>query len=202
MAQQPKGLLLAMMEPPAALEEEFNDWYDQEHLPERKAIKGFESSQRFVCVDGFPRYVAVYDLTYLGVLDEPAYRAVAYENFSVWTKRIQARTRGRYRALATQVYPGNEVTAPLSRLTIVRLRDVKPSAQVEIIEGMQRNFSSREETVQVRVFRNDIDGRTDYLGLIAAQAPFANPKIDLAAFGASRTHIDLVNTYVPYWRQI
>jgi hypothetical protein len=30
-----RGLRLAMMEPPPAVEEEFQDWYDTEHFPER-----------------------------------------------------------------------------------------------------------------------------------------------------------------------
>ena len=35
------GLLLAMMEPPPAMEEEFQDWYDTEHFPERADCEGF-----------------------------------------------------------------------------------------------------------------------------------------------------------------
>jgi hypothetical protein len=201
MTERQKGLLLAMMEPPAAFEEEFNDWYDTEHVPERKAIKGFETAERFVCVDGFPKYAAVYDLSYLEVLDEPAYRAVAYDRFSPWTRRVQSKTRGRYRATARQVYPGNAVTMRLSRLIVVRFRDVDPRTERDIIEGMVKSYGARPETLQVRVFRNDIDGRTDYLGLVDAQAPFADNRLDLAAFGSARPHIDLVNTYVPFWRQ-
>jgi hypothetical protein len=36
-----RGLLLTLTEPPAAMEEEFNAWYDTEHLAERLAIPGF-----------------------------------------------------------------------------------------------------------------------------------------------------------------
>ncbi len=32
------GLLLTMTEPPPQMEEEFNAWYDTEHLPERLSI--------------------------------------------------------------------------------------------------------------------------------------------------------------------
>ena len=38
-----------------------------------------------------------------------------------------------------------------------------------------------------------------YRWLVDAQAPFVQSKLDLAAYGSSRTHIDLVNTYVPHW---
>ena len=38
-----RGLLLTMTEPPRGMEEEFNAWYDEEHLPERLSIAGFRS---------------------------------------------------------------------------------------------------------------------------------------------------------------
>ena len=41
-----RGLLLTITEPPPAMEEEFNAWYDTEHLAERRAIPGFRSALR------------------------------------------------------------------------------------------------------------------------------------------------------------
>ena len=35
------GLMMAMMQPPATMEEEFQDWYDTEHFPERRDCEGF-----------------------------------------------------------------------------------------------------------------------------------------------------------------
>lgn len=201
MTASAKGLLLAMMEPPSALEEEFNDWYDLEHLPERASIAGFETALRFTCVQGFPRYLAVYDLTDVGVLEAPAYQAVAYANFSPWTRRIQARTRGRYRAIASQVHPGQAPTGRLAQLTVVRFRAIERAREGELIQGLQRDLGARDETTQVRLFRAEGEGRVDYLGLAEHQAPCASTRLDLAAYGASRAQIDLVNSYVPYWRQ-
>ena len=72
-----RGLLLVMMEPPASLEEEFNDWYDTEHFPQRSAVPGFESASRWVCLDGWPRWLAIYDLATLDVLLCDAYREMS-----------------------------------------------------------------------------------------------------------------------------
>ena len=49
-----RGLLLTITEPPPAMEEEFNAWYDTEHLAERLAIPGFRSTRRWVadCAPG------------------------------------------------------------------------------------------------------------------------------------------------------
>ena len=50
-----KGFLLVTMQPPPAFEEEFNAWYDTEHLPERPAVPGFETALRLVCIYGLGR---------------------------------------------------------------------------------------------------------------------------------------------------
>ena len=55
----PKGLLLVMMETALTDDDEFNAWYDHEHIPERAAVPGFLSAVRYVCRSGFQRYLAV-----------------------------------------------------------------------------------------------------------------------------------------------
>lgn len=198
---QAKGLLLVTMEPPAAIEEEFNDWYDTEHIPERAAIRGFESALRYVCIDGWPRYLAIYDLSYPDILNEEEYGRVSGANFSAWTRRIQGKVRGQYRAVATQVYPGNALTGSPARLTLLRFSRTQPSAEQRIREALVMTFAMRTETSQVRLFRADADGATDYLALIESQAAFAMSALDLTVFGTQRTHIDMVNTYVRHWPQ-
>src|SRR5262245_59789074 len=99
------GLMVAMMEPHALMEAEFQERYDLEHFPERAQTEGFETATRAVCLDGWPRYVALYDLTDLDVLDGPAYGRIARNNYSKWTHRIVSRVWGHYRAVAEQVYP-------------------------------------------------------------------------------------------------
>jgi hypothetical protein len=93
-----RGLLLAMMEPPPAMEEEFQDWYDTEHFPERATCEGFLTASRFVCIDGWPRYLALYDLADTGVLRGPAYARIAGQRYSPWTHRIVSRVWGQFRA--------------------------------------------------------------------------------------------------------
>lgn len=82
------GLLLVKSNPPAQLEEEFNAWYDSEHLPERLSVPGFNSAIRLVEVEDKRNYLALYDLDSVGVLDTPAYLRFSGENFTPWTKRI------------------------------------------------------------------------------------------------------------------
>ena len=191
-----KGFLLVLMQPPPAFEEEFNAWYDAEHIPERCATPGFETGLRFVCPDGAPKYLAMYDLARPEVLQSPDYLRVAGDNSSPWTKRVTSRVRI-YRSVGAQVYPGNAITGRCARIKLLRFRGLGADAQADIIGGMRANFERLLETRQVRVFAYDTGKGIDYLGMVEARAPIG-AQLDLAAFGVRADALDLVNTYLPY----
>ncbi len=192
-----KGFLLVLMQPPPAFEEEFNTWYDTEHIPERLSVPGFVTALRFVCIEGHPRYLAMYDLENFNVLDSPAYLKVAFDQSSPWTKRVTSRVRV-YRSAGHQVYPGNLVTRRCARLYLLRFRGLRADAEASIVAGMRANFDDRAETIQSRVLAHDTgkDG-IDYLGLVEARAPLSR-KIDVAAFGTSADALDLSNVFANY----
>lgn len=82
------GLLLVMNDIPAQHEEEFNRWQDEDHVPLRLSLPGFRAARRFRAVDGHPRYLALYELDDLAVLDSEAYRAQSGPNDTAWTHRM------------------------------------------------------------------------------------------------------------------
>ncbi len=102
-----RALLIAIMEPTSAMEEEFNEWYDMEHLPQMRAVPGIDTAARFVAVEGWPRYLAVYDLQDFAVLTSPAYRAMTGSGFTAWSRRNLARVKGWQRLTFKQHAPGN-----------------------------------------------------------------------------------------------
>jgi hypothetical protein len=90
-----QGLLVAFMNPPAD-EAAFNAWYDEEHVPLRVGVPGFLNARRYRAPDetsaparasattmapatgpgdssSHPRYLALYDLASLQVLDSEPY---------------------------------------------------------------------------------------------------------------------------------
>src|SRR3954471_5348976 len=88
-----RGLLLTLAEPPAVMEEEFNAWYEDEHLPERLAIPGFRSARRWIA-EGRPgegKYLATYELDSPDVLRSPEYLA-RFENPTPWSRRCLERS--------------------------------------------------------------------------------------------------------------
>jgi hypothetical protein len=191
-----KGFLLVLMQPPPAFEDEFNAWYDDEHIPERCGTPGFEGGLRFVCLDGTPKYLAMYDLARPEVLQSPEYLRTSGDNATVWTKRVTSRVRI-YRSVGAQVYPGDRITGRCSRVKLLRFRALAASARDVIIDGMRANFESRPETTQLRVFAYDTGQGVDFLGMAELRAPI-DARLDLAAFGAHADALDLVNTYAPY----
>ena len=199
-----KGLLLAMMEPPPGATEEFHAWYDTEHIPQRKAVKGFITALRFVCTEGWPRYVAIYDLDSAAVLDAPEYRAIGGENLSPWSKRIGAKVTGQWRFGGTQIHPGGADTGSAglaAALLLVRWRGAPAEARSSIVEGLRRNFDGRRGVLQARAFEAATPSGADFVVLVESTLPLSRSDVDLQAFGDAGKGIDLINVYAPYWRR-
>ena len=199
-----KGLLLATMEPSAAATEEFHAWYDTEHIPQRQAVQGFITALRFVCTEGWPRYVAVYDLESAGVLDGAAYRAIGGENLSPWSKRIGAKVTGQWRFGGTQIHPGDAVTGafgPPAALLLIRWRSAPADSKNFVVQGLQKNFARRHGVLQARAFEATAAGGSDFVALVESTLPLSRSDVDLEAFGDSAKRIDLINVYAPYWQR-
>lgn len=77
MAGKP-GILLVFSEPGAVDDAEYNDWYSNEHVPLRLPIPAFQSWSRWVAVDSQkPSYLALYDITDVGAVNQPPYSTLA-----------------------------------------------------------------------------------------------------------------------------
>ena len=100
----PRGLLLATMDIEEKHEADFNQWYDEEHFPERMGCPGFLWGARFRALEGSPKYLAMYLLESPDVLNGDSYLAMS--RASPWTSRV-SRNWGNFRR---NVY--EEITPP------------------------------------------------------------------------------------------
>ena len=195
-----KGFLLVTMEPPPTREDEFNDWYDNEHIPERGSLPGFESARRFVCINGWPKYLAMYDLEEHGVLQRPEYLDTSWKKFGAWTRRAMAPVRGQYRGEGDQVYPGQAGTAPtMARLIVTRFSDLPDTDPADVIEPLRASYEGRPEVIQLRIFRSNYNDKIDYLALVETRMPLLDIRPDIDKIGDLANHLDLLNEYSPYW---
>ncbi len=104
-----KGVLIAAMDFSACPEDEFHDWYDLEHIPERLRIPGFINAERWIDVENPKISVATYDLDTVGVLHSPPYLAIAGANSSPWTKRTGRFRKSLTRYEGEQILPGDAI---------------------------------------------------------------------------------------------
>ncbi len=192
-----KGLLLVMMQPSPVFEEELNAWYDTDHIPERLAVPGFLAGQRYVCLSGSPRYLAVYDLADVAVLDTPAYHAVAGENYTPWTRRVLSRVRSE-RVVGRSCEAEGALTSTAARLSVLRFRALDAAARGEVQAGRAALYGGRTDPVQVRLFACGDEAQTDCVALVETRTPVEQERIDIAAFGGAAGSLDLVNIYARY----
>jgi hypothetical protein len=130
----PKGLLFASFDFSTAHADEFHDWYDLEHIPERLRVPGFINAERWISAENPNVAVASYDLDSLAVLHSPPYEAIGYANASIWTKRVTAMAKRLLRFTGDQLKPG-DVAAPAGAagLLVVSM-NVDPAAEHEFNE--------------------------------------------------------------------
>lgn len=190
------GLLFVISEPPAAFEEELNEWYEREHIPERAAIPGFLSALRFVAADRPRRYLAVYDLENHAVLSTPDYLAFSGENFTPWTKRVVA-TAQFTRLTATQRTPGNAVTTRCSSLLVLSFVGENDGIISTIAEGARRCFEGRPQVTQHRIFECHGAEQGSSLLLVECHGDLTS-LIDYAAFGPAMPHLDFAEAFLSY----
>ncbi|MFO1029202.1 MAG: DUF4286 family protein, partial [Acetobacteraceae bacterium] len=189
-------------QPPPAMEEEFQDWYDTEHFPERQNCEGFVTAQRLLCLDGFPRYLALYDLSdRAAVMNGPAYGAIARDRYSQWTKRIIPRMWGHYRAEAEQIFPGDALFGAKgmpARVVLWRFAGAPVGSAEAIVAGAQASFAGTEGVRQLRVFQSVGEERCDFIVTVelAGVVPLPAPR----ALGNAAQFLNLTNVYTPYWR--
>lgn len=129
-----KGILIAAMDFSTCPEDEFHDWYDLEHVPERLRIPGFLNAERWIDVKNPKVSVATYDLDTVTVLHSPPYLAIAGANSSPWTKRTQRFRKSLMRYEGEQLVPG-DLTAPAGAAAILLVAmNIAPQAEAEFNE--------------------------------------------------------------------
>lgn len=85
-----KGMLMTFTEVPAKHEQDFNEWYNREHLDERVGMPGFRRARRYVALRADPKYFATYETRTVADLAAPDYLKLLADQ-SPWSKRVMKR---------------------------------------------------------------------------------------------------------------
>jgi hypothetical protein len=131
LTEKTMGLLVAGMDYSGADEDEFNAWYDTEHVPERRRTPGFINCERWIGADNPKISIATYDLESVDVLNSDAYKRIGGENLSPWSKRVLGKVQRICRFEAEQMPPGN-AAAPKGAVGLLMFAmNVTPEAEAD-----------------------------------------------------------------------
>ena len=106
MAKRGKGIFLVYTDIPAQHEDEFNKWYNEEHLPELLAVPGILDAARYVAVKGGPKYLAAYELESVDVMQSDAFKN---RPRTPWGERVSPSVIGQNltRVVGEQIFPAD-----------------------------------------------------------------------------------------------
>ena len=147
-----KGLFMVWADVPADMEEDFNRWYNEEHMAELQAIPGVLSAARYEVVHsgdataggGSPRYLSVYELSNPEVRDTPEYKEHLIKP-TEWSQRVNLGER------ATRIIQNNYyLIYPLEVTPEVAGSDMAPVLQVgrmSIPEDQEHDWNEFYNTI-------------------------------------------------------
>jgi hypothetical protein len=194
-----KGTLIAAMRIGQAAEDEFHDWYDTEHLPERQRVPGFLVCQRWIGVDDPRVSVATYDLDGVDVLKSPAYLAIGGENLSPWSRRITARVERLMRFEGDQILPGDQLPPRDAGGLLLNAMNIAPELESEFNEWYDKEhipaLSAVPGVLCARRFRGT-SGNRKYVALYH----LASPAVQESAEWKQARQSDWTSRLQPHFR--
>ena len=83
--QKGSGLMIVWADVPADMEDDFNHWYNEEHLAELLSVPGVLSAARYEATKSGPKHMAVYELESPAVVETDAFKD---RPRTEWGKRV------------------------------------------------------------------------------------------------------------------
>ena len=90
------------MDVPPDSEEEFNKWYEEDHIPSLLSIPGFLNVKRYVAIEGDgPKYLAMWEIKSPEVIKTEAYTKAIESS----PNPVGPRVKNRKRTIYEQIHP-------------------------------------------------------------------------------------------------
>lgn len=94
---------------PDDIVDEYNAWYDEEHLPRLVTVPGVPRARRYTALDGNPRYLTAYELTDRDAFSSPEGLKARK---TPWTERMRSLFFNTRRLTCSLVVPSTEQGDP------------------------------------------------------------------------------------------
>ncbi|MFN8525976.1 MAG: DUF4286 family protein [Chloroflexota bacterium] len=130
MAKKGRGILLVYTDIDEKYDEEFNAWYDTQHLPQLLSIPGMLAGARYTAVKGGPKYLAAYELESVDVLQTPAFKDRVRPP---WDARMSPSIIGKNyaRVVAEQIFPDHVVGAERGMAPVLQIGRMSVGPEVD-----------------------------------------------------------------------
>lgn len=162
-----RGLLLLCFDYSNVASDEFNDWYDTEHIPERERTRGVLNGRRWLGIANPRISVAAYDLESIDALRSPEYLAISGANLSPWSKRVIGQCKQLLRFEGRQLLPGERLTDDAAQVLFaaaVNVRDEEHPAAKDAYGTLVSRLSRVPGVRSVRIFEGT-NGAAPFLEL-------------------------------------
>ena len=149
------GLVLVCFDYSRTQLDEFNDWYDTEHIPERERTRVMLRAQRWLLRDHPRISIAAYDLDRIESVRGPEYLAITRDNQSPWSKRMIGMCTQLLRFEGRQIYPGTALAHgnAMAMLMVGVDATVEKSAYPALADRMRRTPGA----ISARIFEGTND---------------------------------------------
>lgn len=113
--------------------DEFYEWHNREHMPERAAIPGFQRGRRYIALDAGPVYFNLYEADSVQVLGGADYLA-RLNSPTPWTQKVVQS----YRNVARSICDVHYTAGVGSGAYLVTIRfDVAAAHHVEVLQALR-----------------------------------------------------------------
>jgi hypothetical protein len=171
---RPMGLLAVWLHVPPEREDEFNAWYNTEHIQQITGIPGFINGRRYMALEGVPKYLALYELHDETVTAGAEFQ-YAMANPTPWSARMLGfykphRIRNTYRLIFT----AGEARLKDAPYVYIGKSGIAPDMEQEFNEWYDKEHAPALASVpgcfRVRRFLA-VDGHPKYMAVCELERP-------------------------------
>jgi len=110
--------------------QEFNKWYNEEHLPELLSVPGILSAARYEAVKGGPQYLACYELESVAVMQTPAF---TNRPRTPWGQKVSPSVIGKNltRIVGEQIYPDGVEMSERGMAPVLQIGRMSVPAEID-----------------------------------------------------------------------
>jgi hypothetical protein len=149
------GILLVLNDVAEGCDEEFNRWYQREHVSDRLGVPGFRTARRYRAIDAHPAYMAVYECESIDVLSSTAYRE-RLANPTDWTRKVMPGFRNMLRSACSETWSVGEGVGGWAIAVQCKPRNGRQDAAREFVkERLAQALMQSASTVRIALWEAD-----------------------------------------------